>query len=304
MPDCDGEKARALKTCQNTLNSIGGGCDGFQDRACGAKCSKPRRVLTRDDAICIYKRSLPDYSPVRPTATAIARAYRVSEKAIRDIWTGRTWSEATDHLAPHRAPRVARPMGRPVGRLDTKQRKRKEAAFSFRERSASAPQPLPFNSNKVPASGGEPSAVGPVGADGCDFDREPDRKRAVVQRNDYGVEKERVNDTGATPPDGGRIAGPRCLSDSADPNAIEFGGAGAVPHSHGGIRRPVSPPRPAALHPPRLPPPLEEHPPAAAIALPRLAALDVVRGPPPLAQRLPLQMSILSAWITRQKLHQ
>ena len=89
--------------------------------------SRQRAVLSSNDAVKIFKMSLPDYSPARATATAVAREYRVSEKAIRDIWTGRTWSKATNDLAPHRSQRMVRPAGRPKGRLDTKPRTRKVA---------------------------------------------------------------------------------------------------------------------------------------------------------------------------------
>ena len=88
-------------------------------------CLKPKAILTSHDAVNIFKRSLPHFTPKNTSAVVVAQEYRVSEKAIRDIWTGRTWSEATDHLAPHRAPRTPRPTGRPRGRLDTKPRKQR-----------------------------------------------------------------------------------------------------------------------------------------------------------------------------------
>ena len=98
------------------------------------RCKKPRATLTSADAVEIYRRSL-HRAPrsLRPasqwaSAAALAREYGVSEKAIRDIWTGRTWAEDTRHLDSLRAPRTARPKGRPPGRRDNGPRRRKAAA--------------------------------------------------------------------------------------------------------------------------------------------------------------------------------
>ena len=90
--------------------------------------SKPRAILTSEKAVEIFSRSVPptgSSSAERPHATSVAREYGVSEKTVRDIWTGRTWSDETRHLDPHRPPREAKPTGRPRGRQDTEPRKRK-----------------------------------------------------------------------------------------------------------------------------------------------------------------------------------
>ena len=55
-------------------------------------------------------------------AAHVSKIYGVSEKAVRDIWTGRTWSKETWHLDASRS-RPLKKMGRPVGRQDTKPRK-------------------------------------------------------------------------------------------------------------------------------------------------------------------------------------
>ena len=61
--------------------------------------AKPRAVLTSDDAIRIFRVSLPSdlsnnggyHGTKRPSAVSVAREYNVSEKTVRDVWTGRTW---------------------------------------------------------------------------------------------------------------------------------------------------------------------------------------------------------------------
>ena len=79
--------------------------------------TKTRAKLTEADALNIYycKSSF-------TSASAIAKLYGVSEKAVRDIWTGRTWSRETWHLDESR-PFPTKKMGRPLGRKDAQPRK-------------------------------------------------------------------------------------------------------------------------------------------------------------------------------------
>ena len=56
------------------------------------------------------------------SASRVSKKYGVSEKAVRDIWTGRTWSKETWHLDASRSLPLKK-MGRPVGRKDAKPRK-------------------------------------------------------------------------------------------------------------------------------------------------------------------------------------
>ena len=56
------------------------------------------------------------------SASRVSKKYGVSEKAVRDIWTGRTWSKETWHLDTSRS-RPLKKMGRPVGRKDAQPRK-------------------------------------------------------------------------------------------------------------------------------------------------------------------------------------
>jgi hypothetical protein len=58
------------------------------------------------------------------TADEVATVYGVSEKAIRDIWNGRTWSRETWHLDTSR-PLHLKLTGRPKGCRDSKPRKRR-----------------------------------------------------------------------------------------------------------------------------------------------------------------------------------
>ena len=89
--------------------------------------AKPRAVLTCEKAIAIFQRKLPlaKAGSAKPCASAIAREYGVSEKAIRDIWTGRTWFEETASLEPTRPARAPAPPGRPKGRKDSVPRRRR-----------------------------------------------------------------------------------------------------------------------------------------------------------------------------------
>lgn len=61
------------------------------------------------------------------SATKVANLYGVSEKAIRDIWTGRTWAAETWHLDTSRVLKVKK-QGRSVGHRDTKSRKPRQSS--------------------------------------------------------------------------------------------------------------------------------------------------------------------------------
>ena len=89
------------------------------------KCLKPRAVLTEDQVIEIFRISLVKRSPeiANFTATSVARKFGVSEKTVRDIWTGRTWYDETLPLDPHRQPKIRAKTGRPLGCKDRAPRK-------------------------------------------------------------------------------------------------------------------------------------------------------------------------------------
>ena len=80
---------------------------------------KPRARLSEAQVIEIFR--------VRSsalTATYIASLYTVSEKAVRDIWKGRTWSTETWHLDKSR-PLKLTTVGRPKGCKDKQPRKKR-----------------------------------------------------------------------------------------------------------------------------------------------------------------------------------
>jgi hypothetical protein len=82
---------------------------------------KTRAKLSVEQVIEIFniKSTMPNNA-----AASIARQYRVSEKTVRDIWSGRTWCGETWHLDTARviAPKS---IGRPKGCRDSKPRKAK-----------------------------------------------------------------------------------------------------------------------------------------------------------------------------------
>ena len=80
------------------------------------KSSKPRARLSEAQVITIFKAKTTCL-----TASALAPMYGVSEKAVRDIWTGRTWSRETWHLDKARPLRIKQ-TGRPKGCRDAKPR--------------------------------------------------------------------------------------------------------------------------------------------------------------------------------------
>ena len=84
----------------------------------GRNTGSPRAKLTEIDAVNIFgmKSSI--------SAIILSNAYGVSEKAVRDIWIGRTWRKETWHLDPSRALQIKR-LGRPKGSKDSQPRKKR-----------------------------------------------------------------------------------------------------------------------------------------------------------------------------------
>ena len=91
----------------------------------GTLCAmKPRAVLTKEQVIEIFRYTLVlSSSKKRPTASSVAKLFRVSEKTIRDIWTARTWHIETLQLDPNRRPRAVKKAGRPIGRKESMPRR-------------------------------------------------------------------------------------------------------------------------------------------------------------------------------------
>ena len=93
---------------------------------------KTRAKLTEADALDIFHCKAHSMS-----AASVSKKYGVSEKAVRDIWTGRTWSKETWHLDTSRS-RPLKKMGRPVGRKDAKPRKPRVVPKKLELRDAAA----------------------------------------------------------------------------------------------------------------------------------------------------------------------
>ena len=97
----------------------------------GSETNKYRAVLTKDQVLEIFRFSLPDISGRKsPSAISLARKYCVSEKAIRDIWTGRTWSQHTQHFNQSQNVKPYRKVGRPLGCRDSVPRKQRGMSAS------------------------------------------------------------------------------------------------------------------------------------------------------------------------------
>ena len=101
----------------------------------GMRRTSTRSVLTKSQVLQIfaYKEKTTSTSYKGELSTAkIAKIYGVTEKAIRDIWTARTWFRETLPLEPSRpkiAERLTRRPGRPKGSKDRTQRRKRLYLF-------------------------------------------------------------------------------------------------------------------------------------------------------------------------------
>jgi len=93
-----------------------------------------RAILSEDQARMIFKHKPSPFAKDRGRAGALARAFGVSVKTIRDVWIGRTWCRATLDLTPDSqsddSSRLHKKAGRPLGPKDSKPRMRK-VTFDF-----------------------------------------------------------------------------------------------------------------------------------------------------------------------------
>jgi hypothetical protein len=90
-----------------------------------SKNKKTNSLLLEQQAIKIFKLKMVNDSRCpgdKLSAAAVARMYGVSDKTIRDIWRGRTWSRETQHMDQVRK-FVFKQVGRPRGSKDKKPRK-------------------------------------------------------------------------------------------------------------------------------------------------------------------------------------
>ena len=76
------------------------------------KVAKPRARLTQDEVLEIYSQKGRGLS-----ASKICLRFGITEKAVRDIWTGRTWVKETTRLDPLSSTQ-AKKSGRLIGRKD------------------------------------------------------------------------------------------------------------------------------------------------------------------------------------------
>jgi hypothetical protein len=86
--------------------------------------SKPRAILSEAQAIEIFwmKHTAKSSMQPCPSPVELALLFGVSEKAVRDIWKGRTWARATHFLDPTRPVLMKKQCGRPLGSKDSKPR--------------------------------------------------------------------------------------------------------------------------------------------------------------------------------------
>jgi hypothetical protein len=125
--------------------------------------AKPRAVLTKDQVVAIFQIKATN---LNSSATSVARAYGVSEKAVRDIWTARTWAAETWHLDTSRTLKMKK-AGRPVGRRDSKPRRTKCGSRFEKDAACASPSIL-----EAAQDGCESACRRPAHASDCLHDTE------------------------------------------------------------------------------------------------------------------------------------
>jgi hypothetical protein len=91
------------------------------------KASRSRMVLTDHQAREIFQlKTTHGFSSSHAASIFLASKYNVSSKAIRDIWKGRSWLEATFNLWNIDDRPARRILGRPKGKKDSKPRASKQ----------------------------------------------------------------------------------------------------------------------------------------------------------------------------------
>ena len=114
--------------------------------------SRPRARLTESQVLDIFEAKGKATNPM-----IIGAAYGVSEKAVRDIWKGRTWNLQTKHLDPDRVKLENKQAEKPKAWKDQKP----QPAFSLQDEGfsqmilASEPRAFPANVSIEDASLGE-----------------------------------------------------------------------------------------------------------------------------------------------------
>ena len=87
--------------------------------------NRSRAILSLSQVIEIFKIKLTATTLMQkcPSPWQISALFGVSEKAVRDIWKGRTWARETHHLEPSRQVLMRKRRGRPSGSMDSRSRK-------------------------------------------------------------------------------------------------------------------------------------------------------------------------------------
>ena len=94
-------------------------------RTASLSSERPRIVLTSQTAREIFElKNTHHYASLHSASLRLASKYGVSSKAIRDIWKGRSWLEATYDLWNVEDRPARRIIGRPKGKKDSKPRMR------------------------------------------------------------------------------------------------------------------------------------------------------------------------------------
>ncbi len=85
-----------------------------------------RAVLTREQARDIFLlKHYHGFVNSHAASTELSKTYQISSKAIRDIWSGRSWLDATFDMWNGDDRPTKKVLGRPKGKKDTKPRKSK-----------------------------------------------------------------------------------------------------------------------------------------------------------------------------------
>ena len=109
--------------------------DSTDDSSSLTCACRQRTVLTREQAREIFRLKFEHGShSLHSASVQLARTYKVSSKAIRDIWKGRSWLDATFDLWSEKDRPERKIIGRPKGKKDTKQRVRSNPKKIFSQR--------------------------------------------------------------------------------------------------------------------------------------------------------------------------
>jgi hypothetical protein len=88
--------------------------------------AKQRNTLSPQQAAEIFQyKGKHDFASDHAASSHLARKYHVSSKAVRDIWSGRSWLKATFDLWDAGNRPIKRAVGRPAGKTDSKPRHRR-----------------------------------------------------------------------------------------------------------------------------------------------------------------------------------